>query len=504
MAMSPSERLIRHGFIRPKAREFYQYDEKKQVWAPKKGGYDAKHASEEEDEEVNIQAAMEKSFTNYIRTGYPEPAKRYRILFESFGASIEETYYWLLTHFQQDLSFSQAHKIVDIYSASENSAFFGTSNQRLAIQQDRVSQFLATIGKMVKDLFQLVRELRIIDERLEPYEQWEAHKSADVTLKGLFIDLVEGGTKNPGSVLGLAGQVGFVPLPDLFFNTHIFKLEDLDSKVDPLPYNVQLKNILKRKLYQYINWKITTERELRTRRRFTLKYLWQHWEVIQLYMSWIKPNLRHIKKLSMNQGQMDSVELVTAFETSMTEIEILLAKPSQHKYKPVVVATFTYRTRPSLSYQTEGYQRGPIHVGRVIFNLRAYGWTDKEIEAYKELRRGEELELLGMVDGSVQAAMEALGEELQKYLREAQGKEEEPKKEETLIKVKGPSAAEPFSSVFLGLWEIFTLLIPVKEFRRPKRDREDPGARGEAGKSAAGAIWQAFKNYKKSHGMLSW
>ena len=66
-------------------------------------------------------------------------------------------------------SFVRIDKITDTFSASENSSFFGTSQQRVGLQQDKVSQYLATIGKMIKELFQLVRELRIIDERLGYY-----------------------------------------------------------------------------------------------------------------------------------------------------------------------------------------------------------------------------------------------------------------------------------------------------------------------------------------------
>ncbi len=82
------------------------------------------------------------------------------------------------------------------------------SQQRLGAQQDKISQFLATTGKMIKELFQMVRELRIIDERLGYYDAVaqeigkplaQRRKSDDITLKGMFVDLVQGGGKSAAS-----------------------------------------------------------------------------------------------------------------------------------------------------------------------------------------------------------------------------------------------------------------------------------------------------------------
>ena len=80
---------------------------------------------------------------------------------------------------------------------------------------------------------------------------------------------------------------------------------------------------------------------------------------------------------------------------------------------------YLFRTRPEMSYQQEGYQRGPIHVGRVQMNFRAYTWTDSQIESYKKYREREDFKLLELIDASVKAAMDALGDELMRYLFEA-------------------------------------------------------------------------------------
>src|SRR3989338_1420431 len=159
-----------------------------------------------------------------VFTGYPDALRRYRLIVENYNMSIEEPYFWVKDYLKERVGYPGLIKITDVFSASENSSFFGASQQRLGLQQDKVSQYLATIGKMVKELFQLVRELRILDERLssyaDSYTNSPSAESAEITLKGIWVDLVEQGAKNPSSVYGMAREVQFTTLPDLFFSTH--------------------------------------------------------------------------------------------------------------------------------------------------------------------------------------------------------------------------------------------------------------------------------------------
>jgi len=510
--VSESERLVKFGFIKGSARSKYVFDDKKKAFAPatEKGTIEGSDADEEVAEESNI--AFSEA---YVPTGYPNPVKRYRLVFESFGQSIEEMYYWFLEHFRQDQAFTHSVKITDVFSASENSAFFGSSQQRLGIQQDKAMQFMATIGKMIKDLFALVREMRILDEKLAPRELWGKSDSADVQLKGEFTDLVEnrGGQLQPGSVFHLAQTVGYTILPDLFFNTKIYKVEDIDKQVDDMEFNRQVLVVLKRKLAAFINWKLKTDVELRARKAFLLRYLRQHWGVIKMYMAWVKPYLRNIKKLTMSSEQLESADLINAFETSMTEIEVLVHRQAKSgKPTQCVLMTLKLRTRPSLSYSQE-YQRGPIHVGRAECTLRAYGWSKEQIENYRRMRDEEDFELFGIVDENIRAAMEALGDELNKYLQEAgeEIEEKSTKKEEKpqmSFKESVSYSLEPFISVFKGFKEMFSPLgfgVVTSLFSSSKPSgMPNPAAMESAAKKAENHMWIAYKNYKKSHGLLSW
>jgi hypothetical protein len=411
------------------------------------------------------------------------------------------------------MGFSNIEKVTDIFAAAETSAFEGVRQQRVGLQQDKVSGFLATIGKMVKELFQLVRELRIIDERRGYYEDSftnsKSHESAEITLKGIWIDQVEGASKNPASVYGLAKELQFTTLPDLFFSVHPKKPTEVDEVVDALEFNRKVKEVLKRKLRTYMEWKVRTYDELKNRRTFTIQYLRQHFDIIKMYMQWVKPYLRTVKRLGYDIKKTHTPDLVAAFEGSMIEIEFLaIFYPRKNKeYRSVLNMHFDYRTRPQMNFQADNYQRGPLHVGEIKATWRGYTWTDKQIEAYKKMRESEDFELLAGVDRSVKAAMEALGDELESYLQQA-GEDitfENNKKKQDATKAKGPPLWDPFTAVFKGFGDAFSFISPAS---KKKKNELSDYEKDEEKKNAEGDLiirmWTCYKNYKKGHKMVAW
>jgi len=448
----------------------------------------------------------------YVKTEFPRPLRRFRLVYESQQASMEHTYFWVYNAARQDMGFGDVVKTVDTFSASENSSFWGMTEQRKSIQQDRAGQYLATIGRMIKELFQIVREVRILKERLRLYDG--AHKgkqSDDVALKGYWVDMVEGGTKGQANIYTLAQQLGFGTLPDLFFGIFVKDDDDIDKEVDTKAkeFNTKVREVLRRKLATYMAWKIETEKELRTRERFTLRFLRQHWAAIRMYMSWIKPYLRNVQKLQAPDKYDKNPELISSFEGAMMEIEFLARRAPTKGIFPVLLATFQYRVKPQLSFQADSYQnRGAVHIGRVEFTLRSYGWTQDDVDAYLRYREAETLELIGMVDASLKDAMDALGNELMNYLKEA-GEAvtlTEPEKEE---KPKKPpvNLFEPFTALFTGFKEMATMpiegLFTMKSTEK-KASRGSGSANRKVAGAAAFASFQIYKNYKKAHGMPSW
>lgn len=438
-------------------------------------------------------------------TGYPKPALRYKLHVEGYQISIEEPYFWVLHYleYMQGFARNEIEKITDIFAAAENSAFFGASWQRIGLQQDKVSQFLATIGKMVKELFQLVRELRVLDERLgyyvDSYTTSPSSKSAEITLKGIWIDMVEQGAKNPASVYGMAREVQFTTLPDLFFDAPPMKQEDVDVVVQKKygQFNRKVREVLVRKLRTYLAWKDHTFEEMKNRRVFTLKYLRQHYEIIKMYMNWVKPYLKNLERLTMDQEKMKSPELLVAFETSMLEVEILAHKGGD--VQSCILCHFLFRTRPEMSYQQEGYQRGPLHVGRIEIAFRAYAWDKDQIDKYIKMKRREDFELLGLIDASVKAAMESLGDELMRYLSEA-GEDMGAKKDSSdkgKAMKKKPSLLNGFKELFITTANKVTKKEKVNVLKKSL-------ARKKAQDTALTDMWNTYHHFKKHHAMLNW
>lgn len=485
------------------------------------------------------------------KTGFPKPEHFFRLMVEAINLPVEEAYFWILDELRDGFSYNKSVKITDINAAAEQSSFFGVSEQRLGLQQDKAAQYLKGISEMLKALFQIVREIRIIDERLGYYKHTFNRKNAggagqkedegvgsEITLKGVWVDQVEGGVKNAASVYGLSQTVGFTVLPDLFFrvrvddrNLHqlaerdfeaatrriVNSVEETVKKLDG--FNEKVKEVLIRKLTQYYMWKVRTYKELDTRRKFTIKYLRQHYDTIKLYMGWIKPYLRNIQRLQMAEKlvRKDMADLITAFEGALVEIEVLTYKDKgKHGYKPCILIHMFYRTRPALSYVQEGYQRGPMHTGRFDMILRGYIWNDDQIRNYVNMREEEDLQMLGSIDSSIKEALDALGDELKQYLQQAGEAFPEEKKhagtKDTELSQALKGAAEPFSGIFGGLHEVFSPLAEGFGQLRGKGDghgkKEDPIEESleisELKRELKSAIFASYKNYKKMHGMLTW
>ncbi len=507
-----SKRLILHGFFGSNFKaDFPEWgklgDEQKKEKLRKMSTGDA--------EKYAYHDTLEMQKDQVMLMPYPRPENKYYFIYEVPHESVEPIYYWLLGHMTYDWGYPVVHKISDIFTAAEHSSFYGASAQRLGLAQDKVAQYLATIG-----------------ERKKYYEDTEAGKEgAEVALKGLWTDMVDGvvgGQRTSSNIFVMAQQLNFTALPDMFFNLHITKPviaklkgksvkevsdDELRNAVDGVVereasgFNKELKNVLKRKLYQYLVWKAETWIEIQQRRRFTLDYLRQHFTVIKMYMSWVKPYLKHIKKLGADTTKMSSADLIAAFEGSLVEIEVLGQKiPENNKdVYSCVLMTLQYRTRPEMQFSQEGgYHRGPLHQGETKVFLRAYGWTEKQIEEYKKMKDEEDFELISSIDASLKAAMDALGDDLKNYLAEAEAMHKE--KEEKKVEPKKLDLFAPFREIGKGFGETFTAILPKKrKGGSAAKEKEKLIAEGAvASKEAAKNIWQMYKNFKKAHRMLSW
>ncbi len=521
-----SKRLVIYGYTKKKTKNTYPKTEEERrkliaSWEraaqssdeAQKNAAKAKLKNLEDDADHD---EIEFSFGQRMKLDYPTPLQKYFMTIENPKKSVEPFYYWCM-HEINDLGYMYVDKLTDIFTAAEHSSFYGAAAQRLGLAQDKVSQYLAAIGKMIKDMFQLVRELRWIDERKTYYEQSDKTDAAMQALKGLWVDMVDGvvgGQRTGSNLFTMATQLQYSALPDLFFDVSPKKSDKVDEVVEEKvgEFNKNVKRVLKRKLYSFLTWRESTFKELLNRRNFTLKYLRQHYNVIRMYMTWCKPYIRHIERLKGSTERLESPDVIAAFESSMVDIEVLGRKiaAGNKKVYSCILMTFEYRTKPSMQYQTDAYHRGPIHIGITNMTFRSYTWTKEEIDKFKRMKEEEDLEMLKNIDESLTAAMEALGKDLRDYLREANEDMGEPLQEAGKTKKEG--VTDVFAQPFKGIGELFGGLIPkgrAKGMKITKKSLALAAAqiKDEREKAKGDVKMTCFKLYdyfKKAHGMLAW
>ncbi len=451
---------------------------------------------------------------------------RYHLVMDSPQAGVEQNYFKVLRGltdlqpFGRGITGDQGYivKTKDIYDAGETSSYWGNVEQRKGIQIDKFQQIMQNVGGMIKAMFQLLRELRILEERLEFYEKANKGDSpSEVHLKSVWIDTVEGGIQNATSVLGLTTKVGFAALADLFFTIHPKTSDDVARRVEDLKrshgINKKVREVLGRKLKQYLIWRQKTYDELSTGRRFKLGYLRQHYSVIKLYLDWLRPYLRNIKKLQMDmKGKATDADLVTAFETSKIELEFLAIRTKYGRqtergtvetefkdYFPVIRVQINFVAIPHLAYQEEG-NRGAVHRGRAEIIIEGAVLTKKDLDTYKKRLDEEDMELLSYVDESINA----LKDELQHYLDRAEEEgvlkprqKEEKKDKKNDIRT---GVLEPF----IALGDFFKELAGVGD--GGKKGKKHEPVRGEEGAAKGSAKTDAYLGYyifKKQSGLFT-
>ena len=402
---------------------------------------------------------------------------KYRLLIDSGQAGVEAKYFSVLRAltdrepFGRELIEDKGYilKTKDIYTSGETSSYWGAVEQRKGAQIDKFQQLKQNVGGMIKAMFQLLRDLRILEERLEFYE--EANKgssSAEVHLKSVWIDQVEGGMKNPTSVMGLTSEVGFAALADLFFTIHPKTDASIEKEVNKLKeshgINKKVREVLGRKLKQYIVWRKNTYKELMVGQRFKLGYLKQHYGVIRLYLNWLRPYLKNIKRLQMKtDGISKEADIIAAFETSKIELEFLGIRKQYEKdtprgkvtkefkgYFPVTRVRVNFVAMPDMSFNSD-YQKGPIHRGQTEIFIEGAAMTQKQIDAYQKSLTEDDFDLLAVVDSSI----EALKDDLTYYLEKAGGAFEIQKKEVKTEEKKRMDLKKGFLEPFVALGDFF-------------------------------------------------
>jgi len=460
-------------------------------------------------------------------------SKRLSLIMDSMTEPIEK-YYFFFTKFlsvHESSSFGintkstdkQAGliKLKDVFDASVSSSFHGNIGTKISAIQQQVSSYLTQIGQLTKTIFPMVREIRMMDERRDYYrkslsavkDDSEARQN-EITLKSMWVEVVEQGMQNPNSVYSLATKLGFVTLPDLFFgiNPHGKTIEeqqknltkDMDAMQKEHQFTQKLRDILTKKLVQYYTWKLKTNNEMEYTWKFRIKNLKQHYNVIRLYVSWLKPLMTTLKALQMKSNIYEP-SLVSSFESSKLELELLGVTKRGKYYNSCLLIRIIQITRPDLTY-TQGGQKQVQHSGEVKIEIEPYVATNFDIDYYKEQC---DKEILRAVSGQqidfavdVQEILDSLGGDVEKYLEEAEHGKKEEKKEEKKKEVVRQSLFEPFTSLG-GAYKMF---LPFRD-KKMEKAREEAYDRADEkkdmAKAASAHAWLIYDVFKKVNGLIT-
>lgn len=511
-----SELLIAHGFTKKgasyegkTAAEISQNIKKARRKADDPSKYDEKLIKDADHDEIEIARGQ------LTLAPYPKPTKRYRIVYESDQKSIEPIYFWLLNHLKYDLGYGWIEKINDVFSASEQSSVFGASSQRLQLVSGQVEKYLGFIGQFVrKDLFQMIRELRWIDERIEYHKlALKGDEASQTIIKGIWADLVDGkvqGQQATPNIFTMASTLGYAQLPSLFFETYPKTLEDVSKEVDAINTTLPVKQVLKRKLGEFKNWQKFNFAELKERKQFTLRYMRQQYNIIRLYIKWLKPYYTQAQRLRQETGRGSTADMISSFEQSFVDIEVLAMRlpNGNKKVHSCTLVTIEFRTRPqfegAFTNQSIGYHKGAIHRGEARITIRTYNWTAEQIKKFKAMKDHEDLEGLKELDATLKATLDAFGDDLRKYLEQADETflEEKKEKEEKKSGKKGPpSILQPFKDIGKGFTELTGAFGKAKK----KKKKEDLSQEIDtANKKGVELTYFLYKNFKKAHGLYHW
>ncbi len=428
---------------------------------------------------------------------------QYTIIYDAFGEGLEHIYFWFLDFMRdryQGLGMDVS-KTKDDYEASVTSTFFGEHGARATRMQEQAMKMMQTINTVIRSMINIIYDLKEFEIRLEIYTKYHSKNKEDadaalLSLKQIWMDQVDI-KRGRGSINNLTQQLQFVTLRDAFMVAKTVK------EVDKIDLNDRVKRILKPRVQEFLAWLDLSERELRKRYNVEKSYLKSQLSSLKLYATWTKPYLKAAQQLGMKE--FNQPDVVNAFNNLILELALFGktsigktgAKDKEKEYFGCVEIILRYRTVPLTTRTQQGTQF--IHSGRTRVDIKAYAFTNEDLELLKEQELYEGLDL---IEDMVGTPLSELREDIDKYLKEE--KEEEKKKKEKEMPTQ-LDIAMPFRALKEGFKDISQ---PFKPLFRIKKKAREPWQSSELRKQAeSDARVKAdiiYDVYKKTHGMMSW
>ncbi len=449
-----------------------------------------------------------------------EPIEVHELDYDSNSSTLEPVYFWVVDTMVHPMGMNP-EKLVDNFVSSPGSGHFGELQARATRMQEEGMKILGTINTIIKSIINLVYDLRQWEIKLSHYNDLrtgdkDKKEAALLALKQTWMDNVDV-KRGRGSINMLTYDMSFVTLRDAFMTA-----KDAGD-VDKMDLNDRVKRILKPRINEFNEWLKRSEKELRKRFEIEKSYLKSQVNSLKLYSRWAKPYLRAASELEMSEKQREP-SLVKAFNTVLLELtlfgksEISIEQAAvdksgrlpyefkDHKMKREYYACslvdLTFRGIPQRIGQQGHYAFG----GRVDVKFRSYALNNEELEVfYNELEKADIDTMMEMVSGITEDSLDALKEDLDKYIEDA---EKEPDFNEQ--KEKKSSQDNPFLALVGWYNQSSKKPKPSKQNKKitpssiKKDNHVEKMVREVAAENAKDMTFKLFDYYKKAHQMPSY
>ncbi|MEM2874338.1 MAG: hypothetical protein QW063_02760 [Candidatus Nanoarchaeia archaeon] len=394
---------------------------------------------------------------------------------DAFGESIEPTYYWILDFLRENMGYNVS-KSADFFAASEASGYYGEMGQRRTAMETRlagggqVPGIFGTINAVVKSILALIFDLKMFDLRLKHYDDAksknpEIKKTAINGLKGIWLNEVDK-QKGNAAIDILTTQLGFITLRDAFMIVPVQdwyvpdagpkKIEEIKDKADKCVKAMDLTDVVKRvlapRIKEFIDWLYLSEKELRNRRAVEKAYLKAQVTSLKLYTRWARPYLIATQKLlpaEYHELQEKHKELGLGPEAIPTPFHALWIYLELFGDKSVKLEVTKMPGYVRQEIKLDNEDERPLHAIEVRLAFRAtpigivgarqergYGFTGRTVLMFvsyvlkkkhlKMLEDWKDDEVLNYIDVMTTETLEAMHEDLHKYLEEEPEIEEKP------------------------------------------------------------------------------
>ena len=320
--------------------------------------------------------------------GQRSPTQQHILTLDDPDEPFEALYFNLLEELKQRDDW-KVSILVDTVNGSPGTGFHSEMSRQIIQQQNQAQQLLSRMHIQIRTLLQQWQEWREQKERLRTYE---AVHSVDSAEKQAALD-----------VLMLRWR----------------RLSE--SETDAPEYVGKVKD--------FGTWLKLSEQTLRQRLAIDRQLLVNELQFLKLQSLWVKPYLPQVRRADTKHNP----ELVTAFNTALFELVLLVELPSEietlvkqgdlpkmllsKKYRrprPVLVVELRLRAIPERT-------KAGSHVfrGKAEFKFTSFALNDDELAVLqREIARGEYGEIFGLLEQSIPESLEGLMSDLDELLQE--------------------------------------------------------------------------------------